>query len=67
MVNLSGAFAKGRVSWKIYQDIGLGLTAAGEWGFTEDAYLGNYGDNSLLYFHQYSMSDPAIGTGQLPA
>jgi phospholipase C len=41
------------VSWKIYQDIGLGLTAAESWGFTSDAYIGNYGDNSLLYFHQY--------------
>src|SRR5580698_5678912 len=51
---------KAGVSWKIYQDIGLGLTAAGEWGFTEDAYLGNYGDNSLLYFHQYQ--NAATGT-----
>jgi phospholipase C len=41
------------ISWKIYQDQGTGLTAAGEWGFTSDAYIGNYGDNSLLYFHQY--------------
>jgi phospholipase C len=41
------------VSWKIYQDAGLGLTAAQSWGYTDDAYIGNYGDNSLLYFHQY--------------
>lgn len=41
------------ISWKIYQDSGLGLTQAQEWGFTSDAYIGNYGDNSLLYFHQY--------------
>jgi phospholipase C len=42
------------VSWKIYQDIGHGLDASGFWGWTEDnAYIGNYGDNSLLYFHQY--------------
>jgi phospholipase C len=41
------------VSWKIYQDSGTGLTAAGFWGWTSDAYIGNYGDNSLLYFHQY--------------
>jgi phospholipase C len=42
------------ISWKIYQDIGEGLTAAGAWGWTEDnPYIGNYGDNSLLYFHQY--------------
>lgn len=41
------------ISWKIYQDQGLGLTAAGKWGSTDDPYIGNYGDNSLLYFHQY--------------
>jgi phospholipase C len=41
------------VSWKIYQDVGLGLDAAGFWGWTNDAYIGNYGDNSLLYFTQY--------------
>jgi phospholipase C len=42
------------VSWKIYQDIGEGLDAAQFWGWTGDApYIGNYGDNSLLYFHQY--------------
>jgi phospholipase C len=44
---------KAGVSWKVYQDVGLGLTAAEFWGFTEDAYIGNFGDNSLLYFHQY--------------
>jgi phospholipase C len=42
------------ISWKIYQDIGEGLNASGFWGWTGDKpYLGNYGDNSLLYFHQY--------------
>ncbi len=42
------------VSWKIYQDIGEGLDAAHYWGWTGDnPYIGNYGDNSLLYFHQY--------------
>jgi phospholipase C len=46
------------VSWKIYQDVGTGLTAAGSWGFTSDAYIGNYGDNSLLYFHQYQNAQP---------
>jgi phospholipase C len=46
------------VSWKIYQDIGLGLDAAGVWGFTDDAYIGNFGDNSLLYFHQYQNTSP---------
>ena len=49
---------KAGVSWKIYQDIGLGLTAAESWGFTNDAYIGNYGDNSLLYFHQYQNAQP---------
>jgi phospholipase C len=48
------------ISWKIYQDIGLGLTAAESWGYTSDAYIGNYGDNSLLYFHQYQ--NAAAGT-----
>jgi phospholipase C len=48
------------VSWKIYQDIGTGLTAAGSWGWTDDAYIGNYGDNSLLYFHNYQ--NAAAGT-----
>jgi len=41
------------VSWKIYQDIGTGLDAGGSWGWTDDAYIGNYGDTSVLYFHQY--------------
>lgn len=46
------------VSWKIYQDIGTGLTAAGSWGWTQNPYIGNYGDNSLLYFHQYQNAQP---------
>jgi phospholipase C len=41
------------ISWKIYQDIGDGLNAANHWGWTGNAYVGNFGDNSLLYFHQY--------------
>ena len=28
-------------------------TRTGSWGWTDDAYIGNYGDNSLLYFDQY--------------
>jgi phospholipase C len=45
---------KAGISWKIYQDIGEGLDAEHFWGWTGDApYIGNYGDNSLLYFHQY--------------
>jgi phospholipase C len=47
------------VSWKVYQDIGVGLTAEGFWGWTGDQpYIGNYGDNSLLYFHQYQNALP---------
>lgn len=46
------------VSWKIYQDEGLGLDAAHSWGWTNDPYIGNYGDNSLLYFHQYQRAKP---------
>ena len=49
---------KAGVSWKIYQDAGLGLDAAGFWGWTSDPYIGNYGDNSLLYFHQYQNAQP---------
>ncbi|MCQ8277926.1 phospholipase C, phosphocholine-specific [Acetobacteraceae bacterium KSS8] len=41
------------ISWKLYQDTGTGLNKAGSWGWTQDAYIGNYGDNSLLYFTQY--------------
>jgi phospholipase C len=46
------------VSWKIYQDIGDGLDAAGSWGWINDAYRGNYGDNSLLYFNNYRNAEP---------
>lgn len=46
------------ISWKIYQDIGDGLDAAGSWGWIEDAYRGNYGDNSLLYFNKYRGAKP---------
>ena len=41
------------ISWKIYQDDGNGLDAADFWGFTDNAFIGNFGDNSLLYFLQY--------------
>ena len=41
------------VSWKVYQDAGLGLDRSGKWGQSKDPYIGNYGDNALLYFHQY--------------
>jgi phospholipase C len=49
---------KAGVSWKIYQDIGDGLDANGSWGWIDDAYRGNYGDNSLLYFDQYRNAKP---------
>ncbi|MEU5338412.1 phosphocholine-specific phospholipase C [Streptomyces asoensis] len=49
---------KAGVSWKIYQDVGDGLDAAGSWGWIQDAYRGNYGDNSLLYFKQYQNAVP---------
>ncbi|GAA1170319.1 phospholipase C [Kitasatospora gansuensis] len=46
------------VSWKVYQDIGDGLNAAGSWGWINDAYRGTYGDNSLLYFNSYRNAQP---------
>ncbi|WP_030348668.1 phosphocholine-specific phospholipase C [Streptomyces sp. NRRL S-1022] len=46
------------VSWKIYQDVGDGLDAGGGWGWINDAYRGNYGDNSLLYFNRYRTAGP---------
>jgi len=48
------------ISWKIYQDQGLGLDGEDGhfWGWTGDPYIGNYGDNSLLYFHQYQNALP---------
>jgi phospholipase C len=49
---------KAGVSWKIYQDAGDGLDAAGFWGWTGNPYIGNYGDNSLLYFKQYQNARP---------
>jgi phospholipase C len=50
---------KAGVSWSIYQDAGKGLNADSAWGAENpDAYIGNYGDNSLLYFHQYRNAPP---------
>lgn len=46
------------ISWKIYQDIGTGLDTSGKWGYTRDAYVGNYGDNSLLYFRRFQEAPP---------
>ena len=56
---------KAGVSWKIYQDIGEGLDAADFWGWTGDRpYIGNYGDNSLLYFHQYQNAEDSSPLAQ---
>jgi phospholipase C len=52
-------------SWKVYQDAGDGLDGPDYWGWTSNAYIGNYGDNSLLYFHQYQNATP--GSCRLPA
>jgi len=49
---------KAGISWKIYQDIGAGLDGPDFWGWGPNAYIGNYGDNSLLYFHQYQNAAP---------
>ncbi|MFF1505838.1 phosphocholine-specific phospholipase C [Streptomyces sp. NPDC058326] len=46
------------ISWRVYQDVGDGLDAAGHWGWINDAYRGNYGDNSLLYFNTYRNAQP---------
>ncbi|WP_369046732.1 phosphocholine-specific phospholipase C [Sinomonas sp. P10A9] len=49
---------KAGVSWKVYQDIGEGLDPAHYEGWTGNPYIGNYGDNSLLYFLQYQNAKP---------
>lgn len=48
------------ISWKVYQDKGDGLFQSDSvwWGWTSDAFIGNYGDNSLLYFKQYQDALP---------
>jgi phospholipase C len=46
------------ISWKVYQDAGAGLDADHFWGWGDNPYIGNYGDNALLYFHQYQNSQP---------
>jgi phospholipase C len=55
---------KAGIDWKVYQDVGVGLNADGYWGWTEDPYIGNYGDNSLLYFHQYQNAPDASPLAQ---
>ncbi|MFF8774279.1 phosphocholine-specific phospholipase C [Kitasatospora sp. NPDC015120] len=47
------------VSWKVYQDVGRGLTLDQAWGWVEgNACIGNYGDNSLLHFEAYQEARP---------
>jgi phospholipase C len=46
------------VSWKFYQDVGLGLTPAEFEGFTANPFIGNFGDASPLYFLQYQNAQP---------
>jgi phospholipase C len=49
---------KAGISWKVYQDAGAGLDGPDFWGWGANAYIGNYGDDSLLYFHQYQNATP---------
>jgi phospholipase C len=46
------------ISWKIYQDVGLGLDPAHSEGWTNNPYIGNFGDTSVLYFVQYQNAQP---------
>ena len=46
------------ISWKVYQDVGVGSTPRGSGAGPTTPYIGNYGDNSLLYFHQYQSAAP---------
>ncbi|MHC1479989.1 phosphocholine-specific phospholipase C [Frateuria aurantia] len=41
------------VTWKVYQDIGSGLTAENNWGDDPDHYIGNSANNTLLRFVNY--------------
>ena len=46
------------VSWRIYQDL-AGATFAPDFGDgTSNSFIGNFGDNSVLYFNQYATSAP---------
>lgn len=46
------------ISWKVYQDAGSGLSGHTGWGHEHDAYIGNYGDNTLLDFEAYENAAP---------
>jgi phospholipase C len=49
---------KAGISWKIYQDQGLGLDLTYDWGWDMlDPYIGNYGCNTLLRFAQYQQAE----------
>ncbi len=48
---------KAGITWKIYQDIGTGLNEQNDWGSAKDPYIGNYGDNSLLYFRRFQSAE----------
>jgi len=51
---------KAGVSWRIYQDTGSGLNRKHNWGFDFlHPYIGNYGDNSLLYFDAFQHAKPS--------
>ena len=46
------------ISWRIYQDL-AGATFAPDFGDgTSNSFIGNFGDNSVLYFNQYATSAP---------
>ena len=46
------------ISWKIYQDL-AGATFAPDFGDgTGNAFVGNFGDNTVLYFNQYATTAP---------
>lgn len=46
------------VSWKIYQDVGMGMTPWNVWGGSDDRYTGNFGTNMLLFFKAYQDAEP---------
>ncbi len=46
------------ITWKVYQDVGTGLSPAEAYGEASDPLIGNYGDNALLYFNQYINAAP---------
>jgi len=57
LVYLSRSARSRGISWKVYQDVGAAWTPP-EAGQYQRCYIGNYGDNSLLYFDQYRNGAP---------